>query len=298
VRQILLPRLGSENAILSLNLKNGNLEAPQLKFRIGAGQADGWFTLCDERDTAGVNLVMTVKNLDVGAIFDALQPERIVQGSLDASVNLSRSGRSLAEMMAGLNGRADLVISRGQASMKYLNLLDIDVATKLFQLINSLKEDSQYTAINCLVERMDVENGIAQHKLLLDTQQATLVSAGQVNLKTEGLDISIKSSPKKGLGIAGPARLSIGLNKLTKPFKLRGTLRKPILAIDLTQTTLTIGKAIGGFALFGPLGILTALGNVSIGGKCSYVKAIQAAVSEAERSGNERQTPEEETKRK
>jgi uncharacterized protein involved in outer membrane biogenesis len=297
-RQILLPRLASENAILNLKLKSGNLEAPQLRFQIGAGQADGRFTVRDKKDKADINLVMAVKDLDMGAIFDALKHERIVEGSLDANVNLSSSGGSVAEMMAGLNGRADLVISGGQASMKYLNLIDIDVGTKLFQLINPLKKDSQYTAINCLVERMDVENGLVQHKLFLDTEQTTLVSAGQVNLKTEGLDISIKSSPKRGLGIAGYAQLSIGLNELTRPFKLGGTLRKPTLAIDPTQTTLAIGKALGGFALFGPFGILTALGNVSIGGKDSCVKAMQAAQSEAEQSGNEQQNPEEETKRK
>jgi phage tail tube protein FII len=298
VQQLLLPRLASENTLLNLKLKSGHLDVSQMRFQIGPGQAEGRVTVRSQGNKADLDLEMTMKDLDMGATFDALKHERIVEGSVDANVKLSSSGGSVAELMAALNGRADLVMGSGRASMKYLALLDIDVGRKLFQLINPLKKDSQYTEINCLVERLDIEKGLTRHKLFLDTEQTTLVSAGQVDLKTEGLDISIKSSPQKGLGIAGVAQLSIGLNELTRPFKLGGTLSKPTLAIDTTQTTLTIGKALGGFALFGPFGILTALGDVSIGSKNSCVKAIQAAQREAEQSGSERQNPDEETKRK
>jgi uncharacterized protein involved in outer membrane biogenesis len=298
-RQILLPRLASANAVLNLKLKSGYLEVSQIRFQIGAGQADGRFTVRDKKDRADIQLVLTVKDLDMGPIFDALNHERIVEGSLDASVNLSSSGGSVAELMAGLNGRADIVMGKGRVSMKYLNLIDMDVGTKLSQLINPLKKDNQYTAINCLVERMDVENGLVQHKLFLDSEQTRLVSAGQVNLKTEGLNISIQSSPKRGLDIAGFAQLSIGLSELTRPFRLGGTLRKPTLAIDATQTTLAIGKALGGFALFGPFGILTALGNVSIGGnKDSCLKAMQAVERGAEQSLDDQNIPEQKTKSK
>ncbi|MBM3302763.1 MAG: hypothetical protein FJY85_22805, partial [Deltaproteobacteria bacterium] len=181
----------------------------------------------------------------------------------------------------------DLVMGKGRVSNKYMNLLGLEVGTKLFELISPHKKDSQYATINCLVERIDVEKGVANHKLLLDTDQTTLVSAGQVDLRTEGLNINIKSSPKKGLGIAGVAQLSIGLGELTKPFKLGGTLSKPTLAIDATQTTLAIGKTLGGIALFGPLGVVSALTDVSIGGKETCVEAMGAAQKETEQIKNE-----------
>jgi uncharacterized protein involved in outer membrane biogenesis len=299
VRQILLPRITAEHALLNLELKDGRLDVPQVRFQVGPGQAEGRFTVRSRENKADLNLEMAVEDLDMGAMFGALKQPRIVEGPVDANVKVSSSGGSVAELMAGLDGRADLVMSNGRVSMKYLDLIDIDVVRRLFQLINPLKKDTQYTAINCLVERMDIEKGLVQHKLFLDTEQTTLVSAGQVNLKTEGLSISIKSSPKQqGLGIPGVAHLSIGFNELARPFKLGGTLSKPILAIDATQTTLAIGKALGGIALFGPLGVLTALGDVSIGKKDSCLKAMKSVEKEAEQSLDDQNIPEQKTKPK
>jgi uncharacterized protein involved in outer membrane biogenesis len=285
--QVFLPKLASQNTLFQVTLQKGKLEFTQMKFQVGKGRAEGTFAVRAQGKKGDIKALMTVQELDMGVLFALLKRERVVEGSLDTNVNLSTTGGSVAELMAGLNGRVDLVMGKGRASNKYMNLLGLEVGTKLFELISPHKKDSQYATINCLVERIDVEKGVANHKLLLDTDQTTLVSAGQVDLRTEGLNINIKSSPKKGLGIAGIAQLSIGLGELTKPFKLGGTLAKPTLAIDATQSTLAIGKTLGGIALFGPLGVVGALTDVSLGGKETCVEAMGAAQKETEQIKNE-----------
>jgi hypothetical protein len=61
--------------------------------------------------------------------------------------------------------------------------------------------------------------------------------------------------------------ISLAVPLLAKPFKLEGTLTKPSPAVDTTQTAPTLGKAIGGTLLFGPVGIAAALLSGSTGEK-------------------------------
>lgn len=78
--------------------------------------------------------------------------------------------------------------------------------------------------------------------------------------------------PKEGI-----AGISLSLGELTKPFKLGGTLANPSLGIDPTQTAIAISGAVGGVALFGPVGIVAAL----VGEKSDDENPCLAAIEEA-----------------
>lgn len=126
-----------------------------------------------------------------------------------------------------------------------------------------------------MVSRFDIQKGLADSTaLVFDTERMSVVGEGEIDLRTEKLDLSIKPVPKEGIG-----GFSLNLGELTKPFRLGGTLAKPSLAIDPTQAALTLGKAVGGVALFGPAGIAAALIGKSKGGKAENpcLAAIEAA---------------------
>ena len=89
---------------------------------------------------------------------------------------------------------------------------------------------------------------------MVDTPETTVHGAGEVDLKTERLDLSLDTFTQ-----TRRAGFSLSLGELAKPFKLSGTLADPSLTIDPTKTALTIGKAVAGVLLFGPLGIAGAL---------------------------------------
>ena len=59
---------------------------------------------------------------------------------------------------------------------------------------------------------------------MLDDPQKTLISNGKIDLKTEKLEFRIETKPKEGIGTQQTGTLSISLSKITKPFKLGGTL--------------------------------------------------------------------------
>ena len=104
-----------------------------------------------------------------------------------------------------------------------------------------------------------------------------VVGEGEINLKTERLNLSLKPVPKEGIGTRVTGKLTVSLSELTRPFKLGGTLAHPSLAVDPTQTAIAFGKAIGGVMLFGPVGIAAALVGSSSGDENSCIAAIEAA---------------------
>ena len=65
--------------------------------------------------------------------------------------------------------------------------------------------------------------------------------------------------------------------ELAQPFRLKGTLAWPYLGIDPAEASFALGKAVGGFVLFGPAGILAALAGRSSSDKNACLEAIKAA---------------------
>jgi hypothetical protein len=140
-------------------------------------------------------------------------------------------------------------------------------------LINPSRESTGFTKINCFVNGLDIKDGHAKvTALVMDTPLMTTAGAGQIDLKTEKLNISLEPSPKKGV-----RGYSLSFGELVKPFRLSGTLANPTLALDPTKATMVIGKAVGGVVLFGPAGILAAMAGKSSDDENPCLVAIEAA---------------------
>jgi hypothetical protein len=148
-----------------------------------------------------------------------------------------------------------------------------------------------------MVTRFDITDGIANARVLvMDTPALSAVGKGSINLKSEQLDISLNPIPKKGVGTDAVGKIHLSLGSLTKPFKLGGTLANPSLAIDAKRAALTIGKAFGGFALFGPFGLAALLvdGDASPKDMCKTA----AAIARQKRPPPKKVVPEESRKKK
>jgi uncharacterized protein involved in outer membrane biogenesis len=287
VRQLLTSRLALDDFTLRLVLHDGHLVVQPLQARLGGGSLDGSIQLQPRGQTTRVVLAVKMDQVDVGRIARELQVKDILEGKLAATITVQGEGDSIAAIMAGLDGKTAVVLGKGRLDNVYIELLGADIGASLFRLVNPLKQWQQMTEINCLVSRFDVRDGIAQSAaLVLDTRNMSVVGEGQVNLKTEALDLSLKPSPKEGPGVSGIGKVGLSLSELTRPFKLGGTLAHPSLAVDMTQAALTVGKSVGGTLLFGPVGIATALLSGNHGGhENACVQAIEAAKAGAKPAG-------------
>jgi hypothetical protein len=154
-----------------------------------------------------------------------------------------------------------------------LNVLGGDLGKSLTQLINPFSEKIDRAHINCAVCDLNITDGAAKSDVIvLDDPRKTIVSKGEIDLRTEQLDFGIFTKPKEGIGTKETGKISISLSEITKPFKLGGTLAEPSLQIDPTRSVKTIGTA-----LLGPAGIAYLLVSRSTGDESPCAKALEVA---------------------
>ncbi|HVP78174.1 MAG TPA: AsmA family protein [Thermodesulfobacteriota bacterium] len=278
--QILLPNLPLNSLDMGIVLKDGALTVKPLKAVLGKGSMDGHLSLQSQGKVASLIIVFKIKKFDIGYLAKELKSTEGLKGNLDADIDLNARGSSIAGWMGGLNGKTVLVMGKGRIDKKYIDRLSANLGSNLFHLLNPFPQEAQpaSTLINCFVSGFDIKDGAARTSALaLNTDDMVVVGEGEINLKTERLNLSFKSVPKGGFGTHATGKLTVRLDELTRPFKLGGTLAHPSLALDLTQTTIEFGQAIGGVVLFGPVAIAAVLVGSSSGDENSCMAAIEAA---------------------
>ena len=253
--KIILPQLVITNLKIDTAMKKGRLSIDPLKGEFGGGVLNGSVFLKPVNMSADFSSVIKLDGLKLESAARELGMDESLTGNLDLAIDLKGQGKSVADLMAGLNGSSIIIMSDGKINNKYINLMGGDISTGLLRILNPVKEEKEYTDIGCVVSRFDIKSGLADSTvLLINTDVMSVVGQGQIDLRSEKLNISLKPTPKKGVG-----GLSMSLSELAKPFKLSGTLAEPSLGIDPAKAALAIGKAIGGTALFGPAGIAASL---------------------------------------
>jgi hypothetical protein len=277
-KQVLLRAMAFNDVIADVLLKNGNLEIKPFTFTIGGGKADVQFALQSQNLPPKLDATLDIDQLGIGPMLDQLGYQRSMEGSLDANFNLAGAGNSIAALMAGLNGTIRTTMSNGQVSSEYLDLLEKYLGGGILRILNPFEDKRESAPVNCFVNNIEIKDGLADLKLLLDTDRTSILVAGDINLKTESLDIGIKPSPKKG---AMPADISLSFRELSQPFALGGTLARPSLAIDPGRTAFVIGKMAGALALgtlvLGPIGLVAFFVDVSLGKKDPCAVAMESA---------------------
>jgi uncharacterized protein involved in outer membrane biogenesis len=277
-KQVLFPTMALNDLIADVLLKNGNLEIKPFTFMMGGGKADVQFTLRSQNTPARLDATLDIDQHEIGPMLDQLGYQRSMEGNLDADINLTGAGNSIAALMAGLNGKIRTAMSNGQVSSEYLDLLEKYLGGGVLRILNPFEDRRDSAPVNCFVNDIEIKDGLADLKLLLDTDRTSIFVAGDINLKTEKLDLGIKPTPKKG---AMPADISFSLRDLSQPFALGGTLARPSLAIDPGRTAFVIGKMAGALALgtlvLGPIGIVAFFVDVSLGKKDPCAVAMESA---------------------
>jgi uncharacterized protein involved in outer membrane biogenesis len=277
--QILFPNLALDDLTADFVLEKGHLTVDPFRCLIGGGSAEGRLDF-HSQDDGGANWAFRLKisRLDLGLMLEELGRTPFIDGTLNADMEAGGRGSSVAQLMAGLDGRISVVVGEGRLDNKYVDRVGGGLTRQFIELIHPFKKTQPSSKLNCLLSQFDIEDGLAKSKaLVVDTTETTLLGKGQINLKTEKLNLAFGFSPKKGVGIKGVGKVTISLGKLANTVKLGGTLANPSLAANPKGTSVTIGKVIGGMALLGPLGAAAALLDVKTGDQNPCSTAIEAA---------------------
>ncbi|MHC1727658.1 MAG: AsmA family protein [Syntrophobacteraceae bacterium] len=276
--EILTPRLVLNDTTLTMALAGGVLDVKSISTKLGGGALDARGNVSTKGKAFALRMVLKAKGLDLARVTKEFEASKKLEGHLDLDMDIAGTGESVADLMSSLNGKTLLVVGNSRIQNKYIDLLGADFSSGAFRLLNPLSRKTEYTEINCFVGGFDIRNGLAKSTgLVLDTNHVSVAGEGTINLKTEGLDIALKPSPKEGIGLGGLGKVSISAGELAKALRLSGTLDNPSLAIDPAQSGIALGKAAGSMALFGPAGIAAWLAGGSSGQGNPCLQAIEAA---------------------
>jgi uncharacterized protein involved in outer membrane biogenesis len=273
IKHMLLPKLAFDNIVAKVRLQDGDLTVNPLTAFIGGGKLVNRLNVQVKENMAFVDVSVDIKQMNLGEMLKKLEITQALEGILDLDIKLKGQGKSVAGLMAGLNGDVVASLGEGKIPTGYLSLVSADISATLMRIINPFGKKMDSAQINCAVCDFNIKNGMAKSNIIIfDDPHKTLLSKGEINLKTEKLDFHIETKPKEGIGTQDTAKLSVSLSKITKPFKLGGTLANPSLEIDIVGSGTTIGAA-----LLGPVGwtYLLVSGSSGKGNPCRKALEIE-----------------------
>jgi uncharacterized protein involved in outer membrane biogenesis len=213
-----------------LVLRDGVLALDPLTFGTDAGNIDGKVTVDATKPT--IMVIADLRGDQVRLERFAPAVKQVLQvGPVNGRVRLTMHGNSVAAMLGTANGDIALAMTGGSVSDLALRLADLDVANSL---VIMARDKNRSVPINCFVADFTVQEGVLKPKTLaLDAQHTTATVEGQIDLRSERLDLRVVAKPK-----------DFSLLALRGPIIVSGTFADPAVRADFTNAILRTGAAI------------------------------------------------------
>ena len=206
--KIIVPKMVVNNLAIDATMKNGNLFVKPFKADVGGGSVSVEMGLAPKEKVADLTTIVNIKDLKLADLLADAGTDYAMEGKVNADIDIKGNGDSVAAIMAGLNGFSRIIMSDGKIDNKIIDKIGGDTSKNIVRLLNPSIDEKQYTAIRCMVTRFDISDGIADATAFaLDTSMMSIIGEGNINLKTERLNLSLAPSTKGG--VAG-YNLSLG----------------------------------------------------------------------------------------
>ena len=170
------------------------------------------------------------------------------QGHINAKLDFTGTGESLASILAASNGGGEIKIDNLAIKNEMIKFISGDLATEALAKLNPLDKKSNHTKINCTAAKFDLKQGKFNtvKGFIADSQAFTITGEAKVDFNDQGIDVKVNTNPKEGLGL--------GLGDLARAIQIKGTLGAPKVALNpegIAELGATIGAAVatGGVSL-------------------------------------------------
>ncbi len=151
-------------------------------------------------------------------------------GKLDAQIDLTGTGRSLADFLASANGNVLLSMVEGQMGKVLIELVGLDVAETIEKAI---AKEKTYQ-LRCLVADFAVQNGRMETQMLLvDTNDTKVIGGGFIDLQEKKLGLKLDPKSK-----------DFSLFSAQAPLYIIGHLAKPSAGPKLGEVLLSLSMPI------------------------------------------------------
>ena len=234
----------------SLDLRDGRLEVKPFEATVAGGRLA--VELSVDASKSRIAVKADIRDLDLGRLPKDLGLSEILSVRLNAALDVSGSGASVAAIMSGLEGSTRLVIRQGRINSKGLGV----AVTGILDLM-PWADSAEANKINCLVNRFDIKDGVATSRaLVLDTNGMTVTGKGRLDLGDETVHMTVSPKPK-----------SISLASLALPILIGGTFAEPTFSPDVGTAVTGAVESVGNIVSL-PLDIVASLASPAPGRGC------------------------------
>ena len=237
-----------EDANLVLQLNKGKLAIYPFDTKLAGGTLKSTVSL----DGSNIKSALLKVNVDIQNLHPGLLPElkgKVSNAVTSVKIDASGRGRSVAEIMANLNGTLLLQSGPGIYKSNKKDSKEGGVFSKTYAMLNPEAGADQGTKIECMVVNMDIKDGLSSidRKIALASDKIDVIGSGTVNFKKEQLDIGVVPQAREGIGLSA--------KQLAELVRLRGTFANPKVAPD-TKAALKAGLSAGAAVATGGLSLL------------------------------------------
>jgi uncharacterized protein involved in outer membrane biogenesis len=236
-----------ENLFTKVQLNNGVLSLSPLNFGVAGGKLTTDIKIDGHGDPAKAKMKIAARGLKLKQLFPAVEEMRASVGEVNANAELTGAGNSPAALLASANGEVKGLITEGSVSKFILEAMGLNLGSVV---VSRLFGDRQ-VKLNCMASDFSVTNGLMKTRtFVVDTEDATVLVDGFVNLAKEEMDLTIRPESK-----------GIRIISLRSPLYVKGTFKKPDVGVDKGVIALKTGAAVALGTLAAPVAALLALVN-------------------------------------
>ncbi len=201
---------------LALELAGGVMTVEPLQVGLGGGQVSASWVMDARQEALEGNLQLAIEQVNLQALLDEAGLPEVAQdtlGIIGGRGDFQYRGRSLHQVMAGLDGELELAMAQGWLDIIAAELLPLNVANALLAALT----DEEQVQLECTYVQFVVERGVADlAQFFMATEIAHFTGAGAINLETERLDMAFEGHNIDPTLFTG-----------NSPVQLQGPLREP-----------------------------------------------------------------------
>ena len=251
-----------EGIDLVANIKGGKADVNLKKGSLSGGALSARITADGRKGKSDVTAKFKATDVDVGKMLKEMKVTDLLDAKVSTGADIKGKGTSVRAIMAGLNGKLDVVSTNAIVGSKCLDLIAADLLTAMVP--GGDKKDE--TKVNCFVTGFDIKNGIATNSaFLFDTARVVITGGGTINLQNEKIDLDFEPKPKEA-----------SLLSLAVPLEVTGTLAEPSAGPNKGAVAAGVAVAVVTTAI-NPLGLLIPLISGGSEDKNPCVAALQGS---------------------
>ena len=236
VRNFVQDSLQMRNIDLRVDLRDGAVNVRNFSFDARYGWIKSRAKVEPADGVAIASLELVARDFSLG--LKQSNSDHQMTGNLD--VKLDSTGNDLRTLVGNLDGVVFIETRSGRiGNSRTLQAIYGDMLSEILSTINPFYKSSPYTDFDCIVLPLQIVDGsvTGNPSSHISTDKIRMTPKSVINLKTEKINMHIRTTPQRGLTISG--------GEILNPYiKVVGTLAAPRLAVDETGALVSGSAAV------------------------------------------------------